>query len=140
MTLGPVEMFVLTFPGERVGREVVEAIQEVVDREVVTILDLVFCSRSADGEVRIVELDEDPEDFGFGTLRSQRLTLTSDEDLAVVRDAMEPGTSAAVIVFENTWARRVAAALVHAGGEVALHVRIPRETAESALSVAAGND
>jgi hypothetical protein len=65
--------------------------------------------------------------------------MTSEEDLAIVREAMEPGTSAAVIVFEHTWARRVAAALADAGGQVALHVRIPRDTAEAAMAVAADN-
>ncbi|MGH8773696.1 MAG: DUF6325 family protein [Jiangellaceae bacterium] len=136
MTLGPVEVLVLAFPGERVGSGVVDALTEVVDSGDVTILDLLFVARSAGGEVRVVEIEEEPDAFGFGTLEVLPKALTSDDDVELIADALEPGTSAAVLVYEHAWARRITQAIVDAGGEVALHVRIPRETVDAALVAA----
>jgi hypothetical protein len=89
--------------------------------------------------ITITEADESLDRYGMGTLEITARTLISEDDLDVVRDALEPGTSAAVIVYEHTWARRVATAAANAGGEVALLVRIPRETVEAAV-LAAAND
>src|SRR5262249_10603842 len=71
-----------------------------------------------------------------GSLEVHAQTLISEDDLDVVRDALEPGTSAALIVYEETWAREIGGAVRNAGGEVALHVQVPRETVEAALAAA----
>ena len=91
---------------------------------------------SGPGDLRVVDLEQEIDAHGFGQLAVERVALISDEDLDVVRDALEPDSSAVVIVFEHTWTTRVAAAVEHAGGEVGLHVRIPVADVEAALAAA----
>ena len=141
MEIGPVEMVVLTFPNERADPDVVSSLAEVVEQGYATILDLVFLSRESSGEIRVVDFDEDLDEAGLARLTvADGRAVLSDEDMDVVRETLEPGTSAALIVYENTWARRVAGAVRGAGGEVALHVQIPRETVEAALAAAEAED
>ena len=90
-------------------------------------LDLVFISRLQDGQIRITDVDENLDDPGFGSLEIKAQTLVNQDDMEVIRDSLEPGTSAAIIVYEESWARGVASAVRKAGGEVALHVQVPRD-------------
>ena len=71
MELGPVELVVLTFPGERADPDVVSAVAKVVFPGYVTVLDLVFISRLQDGQIRITDVDENLDDIGFGHWRSR---------------------------------------------------------------------
>jgi hypothetical protein len=132
MPLGPVEMLVLAFPGERVGSGVVDALTEVVDGGGLAILDLLFVAKTADGSVRVIEVEDEADAFGFGALAVDPQALTNDADVELIAKALEPGTSAAVLVYEHVWARRITQAIVDAGGEVGLHVRIPNETVDAA--------
>jgi uncharacterized membrane protein len=136
MDIGPVELIVLTFPGERADPAAVKAVEDVVAQGYVTVLDLVFMSRLKDGQIRVTDVDQNLDDTGLGSLRITRQALVSEDDMELVRDTLEPGSSAAVIVYEETWARGVAGAVRAAGGEVALHVQLPRETVEAAISAA----
>lgn len=140
MDIGPVELIVLTFPGERADPAVVDAIAEVVSRGYVTVLDLVFLSRLQDGQIRVTDVDQDLDAVGLESLRIVGQALVSEDDMELVRDALEPGTSAAVIVYEESWARRVAGTVRAAGGEVALHLQLPRETVEAAIDAAIESD
>jgi len=127
MELGPVELVVLTFLGERPDPDVVGAVAKVVSQGYGTVLDLVFISRLQDGQIRITDVDENLDDLGFGSLEIKAQTLVNQDDMEVIRDSLEPGTSAAIIVYEESWARGVASAVRKAGGEVALHVQVPRD-------------
>ncbi|MFE3445785.1 DUF6325 family protein [Nocardia sp. NPDC059180] len=133
--LGPVEMVVLLFPGTRIDTAVTTALAEVVDRGYVTVVDLIYLAMDDTGEVRQIEVDESLTDIGLDGVTVDSRGLVSDDDLDVVRAAMDPGTSAVVIVYEETWARKLAGTVRDAGGEVALHVQIPRDAVEAALSV-----
>jgi uncharacterized membrane protein len=134
MEIGPVEMVMVTFPGERADPTVVQSIADVVDKGYVTVLDLVFVTRSTDGEVRVFDVDADLDEFGLGSLHPAPNALISDEDMDLVREFMQPGTSTMMIVYEETWARNVSKAVVDAGGEVALHLQLPRDTVEAAYA------
>lgn len=136
MDVGPVELIVLTFPGERADPQVVAALSDVVGRGYVTILDLVFLSRLESGEIRVTDVDESLDGVGFGTLEINAQALVNEDDLEVVRDSLDPGTSAAIIVYEETWARNIAGAVRAAGGEVALLVQVPHEDVVSAIAAA----
>lgn len=127
-------MLILTFPGERLGPAVVEVLKDVINTGDVTLRDLVLASREPNGDLHVVDFDEDPAAFGFDGIEVVGGRLANDEDIAVVADALEPGTSCALIVYEHTWVRRIADAIRTAGGELALRVRIPSDTAEGALS------
>ena len=136
LNIGPVELVVLTFPGAQVDPGTIAALQDVVERGYVTLLDLVYIAKDADGTITQVDVDEDLDEVGLAILSIEAKALISDEDLDVVRDSLEPGTSAAVIVYEETWARQIAASVRGAGGEVALHVQIPRDAVVAAVEAA----
>ncbi|NNH71179.1 DUF1269 domain-containing protein [Nocardia uniformis] len=132
--LGPVELVVFTFPGARVGASAKNALHDVVDRGYVTVLDLVFLHMAPDGALTQVEIDEPLEEVGLDGITVDARGLVSDDDLDVVRSTMRPGTSALVVVYEQTWARTLSTAVSGAGGEVALHVQVPRDAVEAALA------
>ncbi|MEU2001184.1 DUF6325 family protein [Rhodococcus sp. NPDC019627] len=134
--VGPVAFLFLTFPGDRADPAVIESFRELVEQGTVTILDLVFLAKSEDGTLRQVEVDEELDNVGLAALSIEAKELISDEDLDVVRESLEPGTSAVALVYEQTWARKLAAASREAGGEVALHLHIPREVVETAIAAA----
>ncbi|SEK55374.1 DUF6325 family protein [Rhodococcus maanshanensis] len=136
LNIGPVELVVLTFPGAQVDPGTIAALQDVVERGYVTLLDLVYIAKDADGNITQVDVDEDLDEVGLAILSIEAKALISDEDLDVVRDSLEPGTSAAIIVYEETWARQIASTVRGAGGEVALHVQIPRDAVVAAVAAA----
>ena len=105
-----------------------------------TVLDLVIISRLQDGQIRITDVDENLDDIGFGSLEIKAQTLVNEDDMEVIRDSLEPGASAAIIVYEESWARGVASAGRKAGGEVALYVQVPRDAVEDAVAAAAFAD
>ncbi|MFB7718831.1 DUF6325 family protein [Nocardia sp. NPDC056100] len=132
---GPVELVVLTFPGTRVDAAVRAALSEVVDRGYVTVLDLIYLSKDLDGSLTEVEIDEPLEELGLAGVSVDVREVISDDDLDLVRDTLRPGTSAVVVVYEQSWARGLADAVTAAGGEVTLHVQVPHDTIEAALAI-----
>jgi hypothetical protein len=128
MSHGPLEFVEIVFPGNRFRGEIVPALKELIDTNTIRILDLAVVSKTADGEVLALEIsDLDPGaseplldlvDDGEGWF--------SDEDFAVFGDNLEPNSTAALLIFENTWAARFVEAVRRAHGEVVLNERIPR--------------
>lgn len=136
MRFRPVEVLILTYPGERIDPLAVEALRGVVDMGDVTLLDIVFAAREPNGDLRVVEFDDGAAEFGFTGVELAEGDLVNDEDIAVVAEALAPGQAAVLIAYENTWVRRVADAIRGSGGQVALHVLIPSEAADDALRAA----
>lgn len=136
MELGPVELVLLTFPGEQVAPAVVAAVADVVGKGYVTILDLMVVTRDAGGEVRLTDVDQDLSGAGLESLPLQGRPLLSDEDIALALELLPPGNSAVMVVYEESWARHLAEAVRSTGGEVALHLQLPRDTVETALAAA----
>ncbi|MCJ0902824.1 DUF1269 domain-containing family protein [Rhodococcus sp. SRB_17] len=134
--VGPVELVVVAFPGSRVDPDTVAALQNIVERGFVTLLDLVYIAKDTEGNIRQVDVDEDLTDIGLEILSIEAKALISDEDLDVVRESLEPGTSAAIIVYEQTWARDFASKARAGGGEVVLHVQIPHDVVVAAVDAA----
>ena len=132
--VGPVELAVLSFPPLRVPAAVVRGLREVVDQGLVTIVDLVYLAKDAAGELIQIEVDQPLGDIGLDELTVDPSGLVSDEDLDIVRDLLEPGSSAVVVVYEETWARNLAGTVRDSGGELALQVQVPRDAVEAALA------
>ena len=133
MPVGPVDLLVVSFPSEQADPAVMAAMQDVVASGFITVLDLVFLSRSVNGEITEIDITEELGDVGLGLLEIQEQALISEDDLELARDTLDPGQSAAVIVYENSWARTISGAIADAGGDLTLHVRIPRDVVEAAL-------
>jgi hypothetical protein len=142
MDIGPVELIVLTFPGRTTDARVVKALSDVVENGDVTVLDVVALSRLADGSLETIDV-ENLSDIGMAALRLDAHALIAEDDLAavleIVSDGIDVDTSALVIVYEETWARRFAGTVRDSGGEVALHLHVPRDTVEAAMADAESN-
>lgn len=131
---GPVEILVLTFPRAAVPGTVVERVAELVDQGTIAVLDLIFVAPRPGGDVQVVEIGEDLDRHGLGRLAVRGDPLVSAEDIEAIRGGIPPGSSALVAAYEHTWAGRVGAAVAAAGGEVALHARIPVADVEAAYA------
>jgi hypothetical protein len=136
--LGPVDCVLLSFPGNQFKGEIAPALRELVDSGTIHIIDLVFVMKSADGTVEMVELSEaDPETAAhFDDVEGEVEELLNEEDLALAAEALEPNSSAMLLVWENSWARKVVTAMRNAGGEVIMQERIPHELVAAAVSAA----
>lgn len=136
--LGPVQYMIVKFPGSKFTGEIVPALRELVDSGTIRIIDLAFVAKSPEGDVAIVELAELTDDAAtaFADLQLSVMDLVSDADLESVGEVIEPGSSAAVLVWEDAWAARFTAALRNADAEVLDLVRVPRPVVEETIRLA----
>jgi uncharacterized protein DUF6325 len=118
--LGPAELITLIFPGERAHPDMAEVLIELAAGRDIDVLDLAFVTRTADNLVQITRAGEDAYDVGLGAVRTSAPKLISDEDLGPALDWLRPGTSAVVIAYEHSWARRLGRAVSNCGGIVML--------------------
>lgn len=137
MDVGPVELIVLQFPGQRADPAVAGALADVVSRGDAAVLDLVFVALTPDGMLRVTDAGDDLDGVGLGGLQPGAQPLISRDDLDLMRDSLRPGTSAAVVAYEHRWPQRLAAAARDAGGQLALHVQVPRDAVAAAVAAAA---
>jgi hypothetical protein len=125
--LGPVDWIVVEFPGSRFKGEIIPALEDLVERDIVRILDLLIMKKDEDGTLEAFELS-DLDDTELGSLRSyesELAMLLSEDDVHAVAAAVEPGSTAAVLVWENTWAAPFGSAVRRAGGQLVASGRIP---------------
>jgi uncharacterized membrane protein len=137
VTLGPIEMVVLGFPGSRFTGEITPAIVDLVDRQIVNLIDALFIAKEDNGDVLIVELEEMTDDPALNSLAgyfSSRLDLVSADDVDDLVDDLEPGSSALVLVFEHTWMRPVRDAIVNSGGYLIADVQVPGAVVDEVLA------
>ena len=135
-SIGPVEYVVIAFPGNRFKGEIVPALAELVDNDVIGIIDVAFIKKDADGNTTMFEYDtlEDVLAFGFADVDGEAGGVLSDQDLELAAEALEPDSSAALLVWEHRWAARVAQAIRDAGGRIVAGERVPDEIVEQALA------
>lgn len=138
MPIGPVEVLVVAFPGSRFKGEIVPALQELEATGTVHILDLAFVRKDADGSLLTLELaDLDPEEAApFDMVDGEIGGLLGGDDLMLAAEMLPAGSSAALLVWENTWAARFAQAVRNADGQVLLNERIPHAAVMAALESA----
>jgi hypothetical protein len=139
--IGPVEYLIVGFPGNRFKGEIAPALADLVQAGTIRIIDVAFASKDADGEIAAFELsDLDPEvRQGLENLGAQPGGLLNEEDLMGVATSLDPDSSAALLVWENLWAKPVAADIRDAGGELYGHDRIPHEVVMAAREYAKAN-
>lgn len=133
--LGPVDWVVVEFPGTKLTGEIAPILAEYVDRGLIRILDLLFLTKEADGSFEAFE-STDLEDSEIGQLRAFETgiaMLLSEQDVEDLAETIEPGSSAAVLVWENLWAAPFGAAVRHAGGQLAASGRIPIQAVLAAM-------
>lgn len=137
--MGPVEYVVIAFPGNRFRGEIAPELRNLVASGTVRILDLTFVKKDEDGSVSYVELDAlDPTEASvFDDIEGEVGGLFSEEDLELIAEELTPNSSAAVLVWEDTWAAAITSAIRNADGQLVAHERIPAAVVEQALEAAA---
>jgi len=138
--LGPVEYVVVGFPADKAdfSGAMADELKKLMDSGTIRVLDLLMVTRGEDGSVAVAEL-RDHDESEVGELRSLEADLSlvlALEDVERVGADLEPGSAAAVLVWENTWAAPFASAIRHSGGELLAMGRIPTQ----ALIAAAEED
>jgi hypothetical protein len=125
--LGPVDWIVVEFPGSKFNGQIAPALLDLVERDLIRVLDLLVLKKDADGSLEAFELsDLDQGEIGdLRTYESELAMLLSEEDVTSLAAAIEPGSSAGVLVWENTWAAPFASAVRRAGGQLVASGRIP---------------
>jgi len=133
--LGPVDWIVVEFPGSRFNGKIAPALSDLVERDLIRVLDLLVLKKNSDGSIEAFELS-DLDESELGGLRSyegQLAMLLSEDDVNAVAAAIEPASSAAVLVWENTWAAPFASAVRHSGGQLVASGRIPIQAMLAAI-------
>jgi hypothetical protein len=133
--LGPVDWIVVEFPGSKFNGEIAPALRDLVQRRLIRVLDLLVLKKEEDGSLEAFELsDLDPSEVGeLRSYESELAMLLSEDDVTAVAAAVEPGTSAAVLVWENVWAAPFASAVRHSGGQLVASGRIPVQAMLAAI-------
>ncbi|MDA0158921.1 DUF1269 domain-containing protein [Solirubrobacter ginsenosidimutans] len=131
--MGPIDYVVLEWPGRQPKGDAAPLILELVDRGIIRILDIALMVKAEDGSIAAIDLGELDADSGFAEFQGASTGLLSQEDLEEAANALQPGTSAAVLMWENRWAAPVAVALRRSGGQLVASGRIEIQAMLAAL-------
>jgi uncharacterized membrane protein len=139
--LAPVDYMIVAFPGNEFKGEIAPALADLVEKGTIRIIDLAFVAKDADGNIGAFELtDIDPDvRKGFENMGVEVNGLFNEEDLQAAGEELDPNSSAALLVWENLWARDVAQAIRNAGGELLDFERLPHEVVQAARDAALSN-
>ena len=129
--LGPVDYLEVGFPAGKASfsGEMADELNKLIDANMIRVLDLVLVTKEADGSVDAAEL-RDADDSDVGELRGLERDLAlllAEEDIEQIGATLEPGSVAAVLVWENSWAGPFGAAVRRSGGELVTSGRIPTQ-------------
>ena len=137
--LGPIDYLVVEWPGRQPTGEAAPYLVDLVERGLIRVLDLAFVTKDEDGNVAGVEISEIADQVEeMRVFEGASSGLLSDEDASEAAEALEPGTSAALLVYENRWAAPFAAAVRRSGGQLVASGRIPVQAMIAALEAAEG--
>lgn len=136
MSIGPVEYIAIAFPGNKFSGEIVPALKELQDSGTIRILDLVIITKDADGGVAAVEMSEaSPEEAAaLAVLGIEGRNLLGQEDFEDIGSALDPNSTAALMIWENVWAERFATSLRNADGVLIANGRIPAAIVEEVMA------
>ena len=137
MAIGPVEYLILGFPGNNFTGQIVPELAKLLDSGLVRIIDLTFITKDAAGRVDVVEYNAVEELAAFAGLDAEVGGILTDEDIAHAAMSLEPNTSAALLIWEDTWATPFAEAVRNANGVILEGARIPREIIEEVMDALA---
>ena len=140
--IGPVDYLIVGFPGNQFKGEVGPAIADLVEAGTIRIIDIAFVGKNGEGDTVAFELSDLDPDVRAGLEKAglaNESGLFNEDDLMSVADGLEPNSSAALLVWENVWAREVAEAMRNAGGIVIDFQRVPHEVVQAARQWALEN-
>jgi uncharacterized protein DUF6325 len=138
--LGPIDYVLVEWTGKQPTGEAIPHLVELVERGTIRILDLAFIAKGEDGSVVGLEIADLGDAVAeFAVFQGAASGLISDEDVEQAGSALEPGTSAALLIYENSWAAPFASAVRRGGGQLVASGRIPVQDLLGALDAAEAN-
>ena len=140
--IGPVDYAVLAFPGNQFKGEIAPALADLVEAGTIRLIDAAFVGKDENGDVFTLETTELAPDVQekLTSLNIEVQGLFNDEELLAIGEQLELDSSAAVLVWENVWARTVAQVIRDAGGVLVAFERVPHETVQAAREWALEED
>jgi hypothetical protein len=132
--IGPVDYMIVGFPGNQFTGEIAPALGKLVDDGIIRIIDIAFVGKDEAGNTLSMELTElDPQvQSALDSLGIEVGGLFNEDDLADAADSLEPNSSAALLVWENVWARETAQKMRDAGGVLLAFDRLPHDVVQAA--------
>jgi Family of unknown function (DUF6325) len=138
--MGPIDYVVIEWPREQPTGTVVPKLVDLVDRGIIRIIDIAFVGKDTGGAVYAMQLSDFDGDGSFAAFEGASTGIIGDDELEEAGSALEPGTSAAVLIWENRWAAPVAVALRESGAQLVASGRIPVQGIIAALDAADADD
>jgi hypothetical protein len=129
--MGPIDYLIVEWPDGQPTGEALPHLIDLVDRGLIRILDLAFITKGEDGSVAALEISDLGDEIA--AFEGASSGLLGDDDIAEAGNALEAGTSAALLVYENRWAAPFAAAARRSGAQLVASGRIPVQTVLAAL-------
>src|SRR5918995_3893813 len=139
--MGPIDYLLIEWPGRQPTGEAAPIVVDLVERGIIRVLDLAFITKAEDGSVaglEINELGQEVEELKL--FEGASSGLLGDDDISEAAEALEPGTSAALIVFENSWAAPFASTVRRSGGQLVASGRIPVQALLAAIEADEAED
>jgi len=132
--IGPVDYAVIAFPGNQFKGEIAPALADLVEAGTIRLIDAAFVGKDETGQVFTLEITELAPDVqaGLASMNIEVQGLLSDEDMLAIGEQLELNSSAALLVWENVWAGRVAQTIRDAGGILVAFDRIPHDVVQAA--------
>ena len=140
--IGPIDIVVISYPpGAPMTGEAMPLLLDLVERRIIRVLDVLFIMEGEDGTYAGFKA-EDLDETGLGDLKvfeGASTGLLGDDDAATAAEALEPGSAAVLIVYENSWAGPFVAAVRRNGGVVVDNQRIPAADVMAAIEAIEAN-
>jgi hypothetical protein len=136
MALGPIDLLVVKFPGNRFSGEILPELADLVDAGTITILDCLVAVRDDAGDLAVVDFGDLDEDTikALAISESELSRSLTEEDAITLASTLEPGSSIGILLYENSWAATVAQAFRNASAELVVHERIPRAVIDEMIA------
>ena len=134
--MGPVDYVLVEWQGRQPTGEALPHLVDLVDRGLIRILDLTFIAKGEDGSVAMIDIADLGGVAEIAVFEGVSSGLIHEDDVSQAGEVLQPGTSAALLVYENTWAAPFASAVRRSGGELVASGRIPAEDFLAALDAA----
>ena len=128
MALGPIEVLVVGFPGNQFNGQIIPELEKLIDTDTISIVDGILVLKDETGEITFTEFDElgaNADATRLAEIMDQIDSLISDDDVNELVSALEPNSSAAILVFEHTWSKPFRDAIVDSGGVLVANFRVP---------------
>jgi hypothetical protein len=136
MPIGPVDVYIVGFPGNKFSGEIVPAIMDLVQAGTIRVLDVLFVMKDADGVVASLSIEDLDPDLGpaFLELEVSDRGVLNEEDAEEISEDLAPNSSALLIAYENTWMAPLVSAMMNADAVVIDQIRIPADVVMAALT------